>query len=429
MEDPMLLRVSASNFLSIAAKQELSLVATKLKGPEVSVFPVPGTDLEALPSAVMYGANASGKTNFIQALRFMRMVILSSHTLGDPEGGVPRETFALDKKYDDRESEFEADFIVDGVRFQYGFTCDNQRFVSEWLYSYPEGKRRKLFERNGSEVDFGQYFKGPKKILVDLMRINSLFISTATQNDHEELSKIVSFFRKINIVTSVSVAVESLNAALRRDHPDGRTIEFLSSIGTGIVGYREIDTKIPEELQEMLREIDAVARRFSKNMGYKSSMDTAGEKEVRIELAHVGVDGGNCYFDLQQESSGTRRLMLVMNLVFRALDAGSLVVLDELDASLHTFAAEQIVRLFSDKALNRLGAQLISTTHDTNLLNSQYLRRDQVWFCEKDKVGASYLFPLSEIKSRQTDNFERGYLEGRYGAIPCSADLSSLLRG
>jgi len=117
-----------------------------------------------------------------------------------------------------------------------------------------------------------------------------------------------------------------------------------------------------------------------------------------------------------------------MNMVFKALDEGSLVIIDELGANLHTHAAEQILRLFSRADINRNGAQLIATTHDTNLLNCAYLRRDQIWFCEKDRVGASHLFPLSDIKSRQTDNFQQGYLEGRYGAIPFSGDMASLFQ-
>ncbi|WP_081762780.1 ATP-binding protein [Xanthobacter sp. 126] len=422
----MLLRLSASNFLSFSEGQELSLVASGLKGPEEGLLPIPGTDLFAVPSAIVYGANASGKTNFVKSLRFMRAAIIDSHRLGRPEGGVPRVPFKLDPTKATAPTVVEADFIVDGVRFQYGFECDDDKFLSEWLFSYPEGKRRRMFERSGGNVEFGSFFKGPKKILVDLMRPNSLFISTATQNDHEELSKIVSFFRNIKFSINLSVAKELINNTFKKDQIDSRTIAFLTAVGTGITGYRQTDIEIPDTLRNFSKEFSELAR---KHMGDSVSVEdnlSDRSSDVAIELAHAGAGGETCYFGLERESSGTRRLILLMNNIFKSLDRGSVIVIDELDASLHTHAAEKIISLFSNPSVNKNGSQLITTTHDTNLLNCSCLRRDQIWFCEKDYIGSSHIFPLSDIKSRQTDNFEQGYLEGRYGAIPYSGNLTSL---
>lgn len=424
----MLLRLSASNFLSIAETQELSLVASKLKGPGGGVVQIPGTDLYALPSAVIYGANASGKTNFVKTFNFMRSVVLESHRRGNPEGGVPRLPFKLDSRMASAPTVIEADFVVEDVRFQYGFECDDDKFTAEWLFSYPEGKRRRLFERSSGEVEFGSHFRGQKKILVDLMRPNSLFISTATQNDHDELSKIVAFFRRAKFSSNISVAKELINNSFNKDQIDNRTIAFLAAIGTGITGYRQTDIEIPETIKLLSKEFTTIARKHMGDSVFVEDNFLDRSKDVAIEFSHLGLDGQNCYFGLERESSGTRRLILLMNMVFKALDDGSLVIIDELDASLHTHAAEKIMTLFSHRDVNKNGAQLIATTHDTNLLNCGCLRRDQIWFCEKDEVGASHLFPLSDIKSRQTDNFEQGYLEGRYGAIPFSGDLVSLFR-
>lgn len=422
----MLLRFSAKNYLSVADTQEISLVASTLKGPECSLVPIPGTDLSALPSAIIYGANASGKTNILKAFSFLRRAILQSHARGNPAGGVPRMPFKLDADHEGAVTSLEAEFIVEGVRMQYGFECDDDAFTAEWLYAYPEGKRRRMFERSGSKVEFGSHFRGPKKILVDLMRPNSLFISTATQNDHEELSKIVAFFRRIRFSMNVAVAKELINNTFKKDQVDPRTIEFLKSIGTGITGFRQTDIEIPDSVRAITKEFVSIAR---KHMGDTAIIedDQADQlRDVAIEFEHVGVSGQSCYFGLERESSGTRRLVLMMNTVFKALDEGNLVIIDELDASLHTFAAAQILELFENPLINRHGAQLIATTHDTNLLSLSRLRRDQIWFCEKDETGASHIFPLSDIKSRPTDNFEQGYLEGRYGAIPFSGDLVSL---
>lgn len=422
----MLLRFSAKNYLSVADTEEISLVASSLKGPECSLVPIPGTDLSTLPSAIIYGANASGKTNFLKAFSFLKRAILQSHTRGNPEGGVPRVAFKLNPTHASKTTMLEAEFVLEGVRLQYGFECNDDAFTAEWLYAYPEGKRRRLFERTGNEVEFGSHFKGPKKILVDLMRPNSLFISTATQNDHEELSKIVGFFRRTRFSMNVAVAKELINNTFKEDQVDPRTIEFLKSIGTGITGFRQTDIEIPESVMMLTKEFIAVAR---KHMGEAASIDEEQPdrlRDVAIEFAHSSASGEPCYFGLERESSGTRRLVLMMNTVFKALDEGTLVVIDELDASLHTFAAAQILELFESPKINRKGAQLIATTHDTNLLSLSRLRRDQIWFCEKDDAGASHLFPLSDIKSRPTDNFEQGYLEGRYGAVPHSGDLVTL---
>jgi len=422
----MLLRFRAKNYLSLADTEEISLVASSLKGPECSLVPIPGTDLSALPSAIIYGANASGKTNLLKAFNFLKRAILQSHTRGNPEGGVPRVPFRLNPDHASDTTMLEAEFVVEGIRLQYGFECDDDAFTAEWLYAYPEGKRRRLFERTGNKVEFGSHFKGPKKILVDLMRPNSLFISTATQNDHEELSHIVGFFRRTRFSMNVAVAKELINNAFKEDQVDPRTIEFLKSIGTGITGFRQTDIEIPESVRMLTKEFVAIAR---KHMGESASMDDEHpdrSRDVAIEFAHSSISGEPCYFGLERESSGTRRLVLMMNIVFKALDEGNLVVIDELDASLHTFAAAQIMALFENPKINRKGAQLIATTHDTNLLSLSRLRRDQIWFCEKDDAGASHLFPLSDIKSRPTDNFEQGYLEGRYGAIPHASDLVTL---
>lgn len=419
----MLLQFSASNFLSIADKQTLSLVATKLSGNEVCLVPVSDGSINALPSAIIYGANASGKTSFINAFDFFRSAILQSHARGNPEGGVPRVPFQLDEKYKEKPSEFEIDFVINSVRHQYGFACNDDVFTEEWLYYFPEGKRRKLFERSHNSVDFGSYFKGAKKAISDLMRGNSLFLSTATQNGHEELGKIVAFFRKVKFNRAVSVSDSIVNNQFREGKIDVRTIEFLNSIGTGVINYRQIEVEVPEAVKRLMNEFVQISRKHLGEGLYSDDISSNKEKNLLIELAHKGASGETHFLPLDRESSGTRRLLLIMNLVFKAIDEGGLVILDELDASLHTLAVEQVLGIFSNSNINKYGAQLIATTHDTNLLNSRYLRRDQIWFCEKDNFGGTSVYPLSEIKSRHSDNFEKGYLEGRYGAIPCSSDL------
>lgn len=421
----MLLRFEAGNVLSIAEIQELSLVASKLQGNEAGLLPIPGgSGLRAVPVVLIYGANASGKTNFVRAFTFMRSAILSSHSRGNPQGGVPRVPFALDNESEAKPSHFEAEFVVSGSRYIFGFTCDSQNFLTEWLYSFPEGKRRKLYEREGKTVDFGSTMLGPKKTLVEFMRSNSLFISTATQNDHEELSKIVGFFRDTKYSGVLSVSPTTITNTFKEGQVDPRAITFLKSTGTGIIGLEQREKDIPEQMKLLSAEFLAVAR---KHLGDESQTDAEPTgKDVEIQLLHQGATQQHA-LPLRSESAGTRRLLLMMSNILNAIDNGSLLIIDELDASLHTLVSEQVIELFTNPLYNTKGAQLIATTHDTNVLSCDHLRRDQIWFCEKDDVGVTRIFSLSDFKLRKTDKFEKGYLEGRFGAIPFSGNLSGLI--
>lgn len=426
----MLLRLSVSNYLSLLDTQELSLVAGKLKAP-ADALRFPMGDLRVLPAALIYGPNASGKSNLIAALAFMRAAVLHSHTRGDPSGGVPRMPFAFDPDAATLPSMLEADFTIGDVRYQFGFEAMDDRFTAEWLYVYPDGKRRKFYERTENNIVFGPSMKGQKKLLAELMRSNSLFLSTATQNDHEELSVVRKFFAEMIINQSIWVGDNIVNSAFQNNEIDDRTITFLGEIGTGVAGYRRNASEISDVSRAMLADLDAVMRKhIAERGGTNIEIDTRPDKHISIELAHQSRSGTLCYLDLDRESAGTRRLLLLINTAFRALDSGSLLVIDEVDASLHTRAAEAILALFDDPKRNRLGAQLIATAHDTNLLASPFLGRDQIWFTEKNQAGETDLFSLAEIRTRPTDNFEVGYLQGRYGgtiAVPSRHRHQSVL--
>ena len=193
-------------------------------------------------------------------------------------------------------------------------------------------------------------------------------------------------------------------------------IDFLTSINTGVIGYQKKETEISEESREMFREVDALLEKFT-GVTVKTDPDEH-DKHGAIELAHRGRQGESVYLDLDSESAGTRRLLIVLGLAYQALDAGTLLCIDEVDASLHTYASEAILKLFCRPDINRNGAQLVATTHNTNLMKSSVLRRDQLWFTEKTQEGATELYPLTDIRTRKGDNIELGYLQGRFGAIP-----------
>ncbi len=417
----MLLRFKVKNHLSIAEDQEISFMATKLSGPESGIINNhENTFGKILPSSIIYGANASGKTSFVKAFNFMKNAVLRSHVDGDPMGGVPRQPFLLSKNKTGEESRFEVDFIVKNIRYNYGFSCNNNQFTREWLYSFPELRPRKIFEREEMIVSFGPSLKGAKQTLVEFMRPNSLFISTAIQFNNEYLNDIVSFFKNSSFTGSVVVSDTQVNQGFKDAEIDTRIVKFLNLIGVGVKSAKRTNIEITEQEKEKnLKFFSAINEIWG---GSKISENTIvnSMRTSEIKLGHIGDDGDEYFIDLSNESSGTRRLLIIMKLIFIALDFGSLVVIDEIDSCLHTSAVELIIQMFSDKDVNKYGAQLLATTHDTNLLLSQFLRRDQIWFCEKSYVGASHIFSLSDMKTRIDDNFEKGYLQGRYGAIPFS---------
>ena len=417
----MLLRLGVENHLSIRGLQELSFVASSLKDPEEGLIPCPTAPSgSVLPATVIYGANASGKSNLMDAMETMRAMVLFSHTQGEPGGGVQRQPFRLDPACAGEPSRFELDFVLDGVRHHYGFEATNDAFVSEWLYAFPKSHRRMLFEREGSEFHFGRNLKGRTGVIKDLTRPNSLYLSAAAQNGHEQLSRVFEYFRTIKGVIGISIPGEVAPLMLTDKKLDSRVIEFLGKIGTGVVGYRHRERELPEEVRAIHQKIATVLK---SSVGIEFPTDAM---KIAIELAHRDRNGNDVYFDLDLESAGTQRLLIVLDLVFHALDRGTPLFIDELDASLHTQAVEAILKLFCSPEIKPNGAQLVATTHDTNLMRSPVLRRDQPWFTEKDRTGATRLYPLTDIRTRKGDNIEKGYLQGRFGATPFEHPVPAL---
>ena len=413
----MLLRFGVSNHLSIRDPQELSFTASSLKDRRDGLIDCPASPNGSIvPAAVIYGANASGKTNVLSAFMAMQAMVLQSHSQGDPGGGVPHHPFALDTENSNTPSRFDIDFIIEGVRHHYGFETTDTAIVAEWLYSFPKAFRRMLFEREGEEFEFGRGLSGPNKTIAGLTRPNSLYVSAAAQNHHEQLLNIFSYFRSIRRVEEVDVLSTPPTMQQLRQEPDHRVIEFLARADTGIVDYRRKEIEVPEELRAFHQAITAAAKRvLDASPRIEPEVD---EKQVVIEFAHRARDGRQIFLDLSLESAGTRRLLVVLGSAFRALDEGVPVFIDELNASLHTRASEAVLKLFCSHETNPKGAQLVATTHDTNLMNSPVLRRDQLWFASKDTSGATQLYPLTDIRTRMGDNFEKGYLQGRFGAVP-----------
>ena len=425
----MLLRFSVSNHLSFREPQELSLVASSLKDPEEGLIACPPAPRgSALPAAMVYGPNASGKTNLLHALISMKRAVTESHIHAAPGGGVPRAAFLLDPAGAARPSRFEIDFVLDGVLHNYGFEASDEAFLSEWLYSFPRARARLLFERSSDGFRFGSSLRGRNRIVSELTKPNSLFLSVSAQMDHKQLTRVFEYFSSIRDIPHLGSQADLFSVISHGDIITGKLIEFINSIDRNVVDFQLRNAEISEdEFRKVFGGLhDAVKDENNSETGspFIRIFDRiqSGEPLSVVHLGHKSRDGDPVYLDPGLESAGTLRLMAMLGLVFRDLDRGSLFLIDELDASLHTHAAEALLALFCSPETNPKGAQLIATTHDTNLLNSPLLRRDQIWFTEKDRDGATRLYPLTDIRTRKGDDFERAYLQGRYGAVP-SDDL------
>lgn len=416
----MLIQFSVQNHRSLRDEHSLSLTAANLGNDDERLIRTTALTERLLPAVALYGANASGKTNVLHALAFMRNAVLHSYRHWEPEGGVPVEPFAL-SSLRTAPSEYEVDVIVDGTRLRYGFVCTSERIEEEWLFAWPNGHKQSWFEREGEEYHFGRHFPGDNEAIKKLTRPNSLFLAAAAQNNHARLLTLFRWFRTTQI-------------DLRRPRPMGLSNAWMVWGGDSLAGARPQLSLFGEEptgtgresILELLRWADTGITDVRVEESERESVVPGRplRQRPRILFRHKTAEDndGGTWLPLEVESSGTVILIELAPRLTRVLTTGGVFCIDELEASLHPMLALALLGLFQDPVRNKGGAQLIFTTHDTNLLGNTLgeapLRRDQIWFTEKDEAGATKLYPLTDFHPRKNENLERGYLQGRYGAIP-----------
>jgi len=422
----MLVNFHVKNFRSFKDEQELNLVATtdKLHKDTNTIDTGVNATPSLLKSAVIYGPNASGKSNLIKALQYMRGVIAESASIKQPFQSFTVQPFRLDNESSDQPTQFEITFIIDGIRYQYGFEMTTQRITSEFLLVYKSFKPQMWFQRSyDSKIDedqyqFGPSFKGKKSLWQAATRPNSLFLSMAIQLNSNQLEPIFNWFiNNLIIMNEITPLDEDFTVQMLKKS-DGKKaiIDFLSSADMCISDIDVISKKVPSQTV-----------RFDMLRG-KTEYGNDEMEQNEIIFHHI-TGNGKANFGLPDESSGTRNLLFLTGPVLDILDKGLTLVVDELDTSLHPLLVRQLVQLFHNPELNSRGAQLLFSTHDTSLLDSGVFRRDQIWFVEKDTNQASKLYALVEFSPRKNEALERGYLMGRYGALPFFEQEGGLLHG
>jgi uncharacterized protein len=410
----MIIRFSAENYRSIREKQELTLVASSIKDSSDSLIRIEQGKYRLVPVSAIYGANASGKTNVIRSLHFISQAVENSQRNWEPGKGIPRVPFALDDSIS-RQSAFEIEFMTLGVRYRYGFILDSKTVLEEWLYAYPTGKQQQWFTRieaPNRNFSFGRNLPGEKNRAIEgLTRPDSLYLSAAAQNNHEALMPIYNFL--VNDIRFSPVRGPDLRVTQEMCSEDRYRQTILQQLKTADLGIDGMRAE-HEEMDEATKNIVSAIRKEIPGL----PEDAFQGKLTRTLFRHRGQGESQAELGIQDESDGTIAYFSLLGPVVKTLEIGGVLCVDELDSSLHPLLALELVRSFNDRKRNPLGAQLIFNTHDTNLLDRSLLRRDQVWFTEKDSSGATHLYPLSDFKPRKDENLERGYLQGRYGAIP-----------
>jgi AAA15 family ATPase/GTPase len=412
----MLLEFRVKNFRSLRDEQVFSLVASNDKAlQELNTMSsnAKSAPSRILRSAVIYGPNAGGKSNLVKALQYMRGVVVESASVIQPGQTFNIQPFRLDTESITQPTEFEITFVLDGVRYQYAFTLSTDRVIEEYLLVYKAFKPQQWFARkydpetDKDTYEFSASLKGQKNLWEGATRQNALFLSMAVQLNSEQLRPIFDWFSNyLTIFNDITPLNPNFSVDLLR-HPDGKRAicDFLTTADISIADINVVSRKI-------------MGRTISFDLATGVKNDNFEEQMVdELQFQHV-TEKGKAVFSLKEESFGTQRLFYLAGPILDMLDKGRTLIVDELDSSLHPLLVRRLVELFQNPDINSKNAQLIFTTHDTSLLDIELFRRDQIWFVEKDKYQASRLYPLSDFSPRNKEALERGYLLGRYGALP-----------
>lgn len=424
----MLIEFSVENYLSFKERQTLSLVANKkdmdVPGNVLSID-IPGmSGVNLLNGVVIYGANASGKSNLLSALGFMTRYVTrppDSRKPNELTGVVP---FLLSRVTEESPSQFEVLFVHEGIRYQYGFSMDSERITSEWLFAHFTSKGSLIFERNFDDSigeyiwEFGSYFKDDEK-LRNKTRDNVLFVSVGASWNNKVLGDVHQWFEdKLGLLDLAGVDSFPTDYTTRHMLQSPALIEEFTEL------LQKADLGIDRINVEKIRADVFVNRYPMTESDRKKFIEEFKDTEaLEVNFTHKRTEGGGSVdFDENLESKGTIKFFSLLGPWMDLREREMCAFLDELGSSMHPHLTRALIRLFNSYTESGHLAQLITTTHDTTLLDSGLFRRDQIWITEKDSAGATRLIPLTDFKPRKQEALQRGYLSGRYGGIPMMSE-------
>lgn len=410
----MIIQFSASNFKTFKEKATISLIASnydKDTRESENVILVPAFGIRILKGAVIYGANASGKTTFVNALNFMKTFVMRSSTDSQKGDVIGIDPFRLDPETEKGSSSFEIIFIHNKELYRYGFEISKKAVLAEWLYYRPKTKEIEIFYREGQRFEYHvkRFSKGHILTKENLVRENALLISVAAQFNDMIAGDVIDWFQQLQIISG-----------LREDHHQEFTLK------------QATENAQKKKILELLSVADLSIHDIILEHTDQDNLSESTDSDILTAHRKYDADGnylGDTQFSLDKdESSGTRKFFALAGPVLHALENGYPLVVDELDSKLHPNLVCKLVGLYHSPLTNPLHAQLIFNTHDTNLLSAGLFRRDQIWFTEKNRYGAARLYSLSDFKSdvRRSDNFEHNYIQGKYGGVPILNEFTEI---
>lgn len=430
----MLIQFSVENYRSIKQEQTLSLVRDSGTEMPDNYFDsnAPATP-SLLKSAVIYGANASGKSNVIKALYSMIQILSDSFNKKEKEP-IRTESFLFDETYKNNPTHYDISFVVDllndegslqPTRVDYGFIADDKKIHEEWLSVYPKGREQNWYSREYNQQTesydwkMSDYFKGERVSWRNQTRPDQLFLSSAAHLNSEQIKPIFhSLINRIPIISTDRISNEMAKKQCKKSEKDKKImIQLLRSAGIELddivfekpkVNFEELPDDIPDFIKEEILQ------------------DLQRHIIAQHETFFVYLDNENKpqKINLRDESDGTQKLFEFSGLILAVLHNGDTLVIDELNKSLHPDLVRFLVKLFNSP-INQRNAQLIFTTHETSVLRKNLLRRDQIWFCEKNKDRSTTLYPLTDFKPHiNREDIEEYYVSGKYGAKPIFQDFN-----
>lgn len=387
---------------------------------------------QLLTSGVLYGANASGKSNLLNAMECMKRILLSStsRTEGEQLHITP---FLLNPETATSPIKFEIVFLLDSKKYYYGFTANNKQVFSEWLYytisTQKKPKKYHLFSRENNEYVISDKYidkKDKRELSKSSVNTNALYLPFCSTINVKIANEFFAWLRKFNIVSGLNeddYVLFTLQES--KYHPFINSIIKRSDFGINSL-------KIKSEKKNVSKDVlpEEIRRVFSMNIESESVSQISYEVTTKHNIFDdEGKLLGEADFDMSKmESDGTQKMFKLSGPIVDTLQNGGVIVIDELDSSMHPFLTAELIKLFNNKETNPNNAQIIITTHDTNLLSFDLFRKDQIWFTEKDEFGSTDLYCLVEFKDLRKDlRFERNYLKGNFGGIPYPDSVTKLM--
>ena len=417
----MLLSFTVGNFRSFKESKTFSMKAASIQ--EHKDFVRESNNAKLLPVAAVYGANSSGKSNLLSALKTMKNVLLSS-VKTNPTEKLKTDTFKLDEEYTQKPTLFDVVFSTNGTTYRYGFEYTETSITGEWLYTVNNDREKNLFIRNSEGIGVTKDFpEGKDK--EEATAENRLFLSLVAQLNGKTSLAVMKWFEDLRIISGVydSSFKDYSFKYLFADNPQSQLAQtFVNSMDLGFTSLRKDESKEKEYDLSNTNNKNILDRVFEKYM--------LNWPALKIQTGHKVLlkDGSftEAFFpNDDMESEGTKKIINMSGPIVDSIINGGIIVVDEFDAKLHHLLTKKIIDIFNSPKTNPYNAQLIFATHDTNLLSNKIFRRDQIWFAEKNREDESTdIYPLSEIKEQNGDKirndrvYEKDYINGKYGAIP-----------